>query len=461
MGKQLDIGSLNAHPDSIHRTVKMLLDTGMPLDQAYAKFMGYRLCVGVDKATMETTAGQTCLLTIVELSRRVFLGGVFIVGNTAVRTRTALACADTLDEALRELGVHFEDTVPANVPFISVGNADCANADGFAIRPVFQGWRAGIVPCHRQLLLHGGEPTPLAAVAAAALAVNEAFLYLGNMRKDAGRRILGLSLWRPDIVQEWAQPEFDGPAVKHLPSELWVLGLGHLGQAYLWTLTSLPYADRQQCVWWLQDADAVTTSTFSTSVLSQADMTGNLKTRIVSEWLHARGFNTRLVERLMLAGDHRHADEPHVLLCGVDNNIARRALQHARFGLIFEAGLGSGAADFKRMRLHTLDEQFDALTLWPEHHTSEPAHLETESYKMLASHGLDQCGMALLAGKAVGAPFVGMFAASMLIADLLRTLHGGDRYSVQDIEMNNIMARHCVASPSTSNVFPKYVLTDD
>lgn len=457
MGKQLDIGSLDAHPDTMHRTVKMLLDTGMSLDMAYAEFMGYRLCISVDKVSMDSAAGQTCLLTMVELARRVFLGGIYITGSTAVPTRTTLACAETLEATLRELGVHFEDTAPADMPLICLNNTNFSGANQFAIRPVFRGWRAGVVPCHRHFELRGGNPTPLAAIAAAALAVNEAFLFACNLRKDAGRRIVGLSLWQPDKVQEWAEPESDGPVIRHLPSELWILGLGHLGQAYLWTLASLPYADRKQCTWWLQDTDTVTTSTFSTSVLCQPDMTGMLKTRVVSEWLHTKGFDTRLVERLLHAGDHRHASEPHVLLCGVDNNAARRALQNAGFGLVYEAGLGSGAADFKRLRLHTVDGLDNSLSLWPDHRTPHPDHLQMPSYKELASHGLDQCGMALLAGKAVGAPFVGMFAASMLVADLLRSLHGGSKFQVHDIEMNNIMARHCVASTTDGSVFPKFV----
>ena len=44
---------------------------------------------------------------------------------------------------------------------------------------------------------------------------------------------------------------------------------------------------------------------------------------------------------------------------------------------------------------------------------------------MLDEGSLDRCGVTLLAGKAVGAPFVGTLAATLVLAEVLRLLHGG------------------------------------
>jgi hypothetical protein len=47
------------------------------------------------------------------------------------------------------------------------------------------------------------------------------------------------------------------------------------------------------------------------------------------------------------------------------------------------------------------------------------------AYQALKDEGGDTCGLALLASRAVGVPFVGLIAASLAISELLRRLHGG------------------------------------
>ena len=44
---------------------------------------------------------------------------------------------------------------------------------------------------------------------------------------------------------------------------------------------------------------------------------------------------------------------------------------------------------------------------------------------MLKGGELDRCGVTLLAGKAVGAPFVGAATATLAVSEVLRLLHGG------------------------------------
>ena len=42
----------------------------------------------------------------------------------------------------------------------------------------------------------------------------------------------------------------------------------------------------------------------------------------------------------------------------------------------------------------------------------------------------DDCGIAVLASRAVGVPFVSLTAAAFVIAELLRRLHGGNAFEV-------------------------------
>jgi len=54
----------------------------------------------------------------------------------------------------------------------------------------------------------------------------------------AGKRHAGLSLWRPGA--DWLVPDQDEPTLQYLPSQLWLIGLGNLGQAFSWSLACLP-----------------------------------------------------------------------------------------------------------------------------------------------------------------------------------------------------------------------------
>jgi hypothetical protein len=189
---------------------------------------------------------------------------------------------------------------------------------------------------------------------AAALAVNEAFLFISGATGVAGRRTVGLSLWNPSAARDWLSSQADEPALQALPSRLWLIGLGHLGQAYLWALGLLPYTQPSQVGLVLQDIDVITPSTESASILSDTTLIGGKKTRAMAAWAEHRGFTTSICERLFDAHFTRHPDEPTVALCGLDNALGRQALDQVGFDFVVEAGLGRGHQDFRAIRLHTL-----------------------------------------------------------------------------------------------------------
>src|SRR3546814_6067782 len=104
---------------------------------------------------------------------------------------------------------------------------------------------------------------------------------------------------------------------------LWLIGLGHLGQAYLWALGLLPFAVPADVMLVLQDVDSITVSTESTSILTDATLIGVKKPRAMAEWAERRGFQTSIHERLFDADFRRRPDQRAVSLCGLDT-IGRR-----------------------------------------------------------------------------------------------------------------------------------------
>jgi hypothetical protein len=232
----------------------------------------------------------------------------------------------------------------------------------------------------------------------------------------AGRRAAGMSLWNPS--SDWLSSNNAEPPISFLPSRLWIVGLGNLGQAYLWLLTCLPYRDYSDVEVVLQDYDRIAPANESTSVLTSEFMVGRMKTRAIAEWLEARGFRTCLEERRFGEATRRGAHEPGVALCGVDNALARASLEDVGFGLVVETGLGAGPQAFRNFSLHTFPSSLSASQIWGSGaNTGTPDVLGMPAYRASNYPTLDECGLAQLASRTVGVSFVGLTAASLALAE--------------------------------------------
>ncbi len=423
--------------DHMHRLVKQMLDSGEADSLATAErvLRGFQLSISIGAVESCSPTHQAALLTAVTVARRVFLGGVYVNGVLDVPLVLRLPGVDTLASAVQSLGgvVGTTDDAARDIPHISIGGRARKSAARFDVRTAFAGWCGGVVPSAFDLP-NDASAMPLASMVAAAFAVSEAFAYARNEGEAPGHRDVGLSLWKPQ--EDWLRGnDVEGPPLQFLPSRLWLIGLGHLGQAYLWGLGLLPYPrPAPQSFLLLQDIDSITPSTESTSVLTDASLVGQRKARAMASWAESRGFETVVCERPFDETTVRRNDEPGLALCGVDNALARRALDRTGFDLVVEAGLGRGYDDFRTLRVHTLPGSRPASDLWRGDGTRK-APVDLPAYRRLQAEGMDQCGVTLLAGKAVGAPFVGAVAASLVLAEVLRLLHGGPVHQVIDLDL--------------------------
>jgi hypothetical protein len=443
---------MNAHtPDeTLHRLVKEAMDSGAATSrtEAEALFQGYRVCFSITEDDAAEPAHQIALLTGIMLASRVFLGGVAVTGTLDVPLRVPVGRGATLREAVVAAGGKPDADGGGAWPSIFIGGPPRRRGDGFRVRAVFGDWRGGVVPAHAEFETGEAPVMPLAAMLAGALAVSEAFFHVQGKTPVAGRRAVGFSLWRP-ASKTWLQRDSDAPALRYLPSKLWLIGLGHLGQAYLWALGLLPYPKPTGALLVLQDIDRITPSTWSTSILSTLDMAGAMKTRAIATWAENRSFDTRIIERRFDASSVRQDDDPMIALCGIDNALGRQALDRVGFSFVVEAGLGRGHRDFRTMRLHTLPGSRSAAEIWPTAAEGEDVSDRAAYQKMLESGELDRCGVTLLAGKAIGAPFVGAVAACFVIAEVLRLLHGGPLHHLIDLDLQS--PDHRTVAPHATN----------
>jgi hypothetical protein len=437
-----------APSETLHRLLKHALDSGAAatVKEAEELFRGYRIAFVIGEDQAHQPLEQATLLTAVALAYRVFLGGVLVEGPLNVPLRVGVTRGATLADAITELGGEVSGSALGR-PTVIIGGPPRSRSEGFCVRTICAGWRGGIAPGHCAVIPTTGPEMPITAMLSAALAINEAFLYVSGGTPAAGRRVVGLSLWEPAANTDWLTDTGDEPQLTYLPSQLWLIGLGHLGQAYLWGLGLLPYAHPASLSLVLQDVDVVTPSTLSTSILSDRTMLSKEKTRVMAAWAEHRGFKTIICERLFDASIRRQIGEPAIGVCGLDNALGRLALDKAGFDFVVEAGLGRGYRDFRTMRIHTLPNGRSTTSLWKADSATEAVQEGPAYQAMLRSGELDKCGVTLLAGKAVGAPFVGAVAASLALSEVLRLLHGAPINQLIDIDLQGVEHRSVVKNP--------------
>lgn len=445
--------------DRLSRTVKLAMDTGeaKTAEEAQRIFEGYRLRIAVGPDVSESPTRQAALLTAVNVARRCFLGGVEVVGRTDAGLLIPWRDCRTVAEAVRDLkGELIEATeAESDLPLIVIGDAGTgSHASEFAVRATFDGWRGGVIPVDEQERLPEQHEFTPAGVLAGALAVSEAFQFVRGRNRMAGRRRAGLSLWRPET--SWLDdPGGREPDLEWLPAQLWLVGLGHLGQAYLWTLGFLPYDAPEEVSLVLQDYDTLAQSNDSTSPLTNEGLVGGKKARVMAEWCEGRGFQSRVYERRFASDFKVNDEEPRVALCGVDNEAARACLEDVGFAQMIEAGLGLGTEEYLAFQMHCFPSSRSARARWGGSSTRKPdgSVIELPAYRDLAVSGLDECGLTQLAGRSVGACFVGTAVSTLVIAEVLRMCIGERRYEVIDGSLRAVEHRTVVASGVSTSPF--------
>jgi hypothetical protein len=401
-----------------------LVNTGLfSFPEADAKLAASTLLIVAGADDADTPAGQAAFLTAVATGARCF-GAVYVAGAVDAPLAVPLAiCARTLGEAAIAMGGQPADgrVAPRQISIGGGAPSICA----WEVRAYWSGWIAGATPASQRREIGRGD-CALAGVAAGAVAVGQAFLAeQGDPR--AGRTNQCLSLWSPHTLP--ADGENPDLSDISLPRALWLIGLGNLGQAYLWSLFLLPYADPASVLLFLQDDDTIDSENWGTSVLVERGRYGVLKTKIAEEWAARRRFDARRVDRRFDETLRRGAREPGIALAGLDRMPPRRLLGIPGFEYVIDSGLGATAASYQDFRINIFDrthnpaKHFDGV----EDRTAETAKalLGLPAYRDLSKSLNDGgCGAATLAEKSVAVPFVSALVSALVVTAAVRIASG-------------------------------------
>lgn len=377
-----------------------------------------------DVATSVT--GQTALLTAVALCARCFgLVSISVPPETPYCANFPIT-ADTLEIAARGMGAISTEAEATHSIIIGAG---AIHAPGTTpVRATWRGWVATVSPASDDAEACGGE-IPLTGIAAAALAVGELFQ---KRRSDplACRREQRISLWNAGTDATDPGPE----TIAALPRDIWLIGLGNLGQAYLWALSALDYASPQEVSLILQDFDRVDDENFGTSILTRRNDCGDLKTRIAEDWCLRRDFTVARVDRRLDKNTHREGTEPFLALSGLDKVTPRKMLGDCGFQYVIDAGLGANADDFDHIRVNTfVDAEFSPADHFEgQYDVDEKTRADAvigsvKAYKdaeATAHSDHARCGLLDVAGKSVAVPYVSALAACLVLVQAIRLVSG-------------------------------------
>lgn len=417
----------------IARLSKILVDSErISFDEAQARLRALTLEIVVgQKAT--SPASHAAVLTAVSVARRTFVGGVKVTGAVDGRLNSALPLhAESLAEAANLVGASDFDSAASRKILVGVSGIPLAD---WSVSPWWKGWKAGTSKSGEEHW-DAGE-NPLTGIAAGALAVGVAFEAERTRFVEFQREV---DLWPVCAGQN--TPSFEDV---FLPEALWLVGLGNLGQAFLWTLSALPFGDPGNVSVILQDRDRVTEENWGTSVLVKDENFGLLKTKIAESWATAKGFDTRRIDRPLYACDRIERDDPRLALSGVDKVEARRLMAEIGFDCIVDAGLGRTAFDFDRYRVSVFDRarRIDKHFAGQEDAPVRQDPPNDDAYKRLQEE-IGSCGTAEIGGASVAVPFVSALAAAIAISRII-AVTSGCKYPANEVGRLSLIADRRVA----------------
>lgn len=379
-----------------------------------------RLRVALGEDVANTPAGQAAFLTAVVTGTRSF-GRVTVGGPLdQVLLLPLPAPAQSIGDAAVFLGADADAHDPC--PAIWIGSTP-GLSNVWGVQAFWDGWIAGTSPTADPVTI-GRSDCVLAGVTAGALAVGQVFIAeQGEAR--AGRMVQRLNLWQPEMTGEGAL--LPGPPAHevYLPLQLWLIGLGNLGQSYIWSLSLLPYTEPEKVLLFLQDDQEIGKENWGTSVLAQRGRYGILKTRIAEEWATMRGFRVRRVDRRLDQHLFRLDMEPGIALAGLDGMTARRLLGGRGFDYVIDAGLGSTVSEYRKFRINVFDRTRDPAAHFDgvEDQTQTIAQglMQLSSYEEVARSRCDGgCGAAMLAEIVVAVPFVSSVVGALALTQAIR-----------------------------------------
>ncbi len=378
---------------------------------------------------------QIAFITAVNIAKRVFHGGVNCIVPEDVPNLLVLK-SDSFKGLIFQYGGSLTTDPPDENAVKLLFGVECFDKN--CLEVVAEGWRGGVnfYEQERVSFAKKDNPVSLGPIAAASLACYFAFCRIFKLPNSDLLISTGISLWNINSGTEWYKDSKDGPRIINMPREIWALGLGHLGQAYLWTLGLMPFTNPSNVLFLLQDDDTVENENIGSQVLCSDSNIGFPKTRACLKFLEDLNYKTRIVEKRFLPGNSEEEwiKQFPFLLNGVDNAETRRNINKSCHKLFLDGATNGSSSLFDSFTLKNVTFiEKEAHILWP---VADPKEIVLHKNLYDRYNKENKCG--ILTNIGVSVPFVGLFGATFVIAELLRSLNQGTIYSIVSLCMHDL-----------------------
>lgn len=407
----------------------LMVKHGCTKKEALNKLKSLKLKIEVGPSIKGSLPLQAALLTAINTAKRAFGGGVIIDVPEKISSKLPLEGYSTLNEAIKTIaGPNIvKDQNDGSQSFTLLFGKRSTSYSELEI--VCNGWQGGVVANNEDITLENvNSSLPLGGIYAGGLGVACAFNVAAQFDIKAADNSRGLSLWNLNLSDSWHLPSNNGKEVKVLPPSLWLLGLGHIGQAHAWTFSLLPYSNNKPTVY-LMDYDSIEDPNLGSGLVSFGVNVGDTKTSVVSDWLSKNQFDTKIVDRPFTKhtqiAPQAPFNEPVIALSGFDSAIPRRVLNKAGFEAIIDSGIGGELHNFDSIAIRIFPNQYRRPDeIWDSNGQDMKNHsYNCDNLAELVEHNMDD--------KAISTSFVGAITSSLAFAELIKALHGeGSNYSI-------------------------------
>lgn len=413
------------------------------IEEAVSQMNDSSIWILADESITNSYSKQVAFLTAVNIAHRVFLGGVccLLPANTPNLLKLE---SKYFNDLVFQFGGIISDKNPSRQAIKILIGIECY--DDQCIEAISSGWRGGLNFYNQDRILFSDTDNNISMgpIASASLACYYSFCKAYQINNDGIDLNVGISLWNLNSGKEWYQNENDGPNKLFLPKNIWTLGLGHLGQAYLWTLGMMPFNKPDETLILLQDADVVEIENIGSQVLCFEKNIGKPKTRACMDFLEELHFKTQIIEKHFVDGD---SDQEWVknfpfILNGVDNIKTRKSINKDSFKLFLDGATNGKYELFDSFTMKNISNlKKDTDKLWPEADINGSIFHKNLYQRYEKTH---QCGQ--LSNIGISTPFVGLFSSTIVISELLRSLNQGKCYSIVSLQLRDLTSIEAIES---------------
>ena len=424
-------------PETVNRVVLGIIQHhNCSIDEANRIFTSIKLQIVLSEKIRGSLALQAAAITAINCGKRAFGGGVFVQMPENVAALIPWSSRCSLNEIVTELGGELSICDSPNFKLYFGTPA----IDENSLEVVANGWQAGVLPPEQTIGIPTKPDFTTGGVAAGALGVAQAFLTATMIDPFAADKASGISLWNPELL--WYEDDAVGPVITSLPDEFWILGLGHLGQGYLWNIGLLPFNNPLSVNILIQDFqdETIELENMSAGLVTTPLDIKSKKIEVCYRWLKNRNFDPKVRGEEFCSTTKLKAGDPRIALCGFDNAKARMHLSSPGFDYVVDAALGRESTDFDKIAMHTFPSSKTPFEIWGHLISTVPEI--NKNVVNAYTNNVDKCGVEIIAGKAIATSFVGAFAGALVLSELIRRKYYGTSHEKIVLRLRRLGSRN-------------------